>query len=155
MSNFVERIREYLTLPVEGAGYELVDIEYKKEGQGWILRLYIDWANGIHLEDCIKINDICEPLMDASEIIPGAYTLEVSSPGIFRPLTKPQHFEKAVGKIIRVRLFQKFEEKKQAKGELIETTQEGISLWLEDEEKKLFIPYKLIAKSNLEPQLDF
>ncbi|MGK5092525.1 ribosome maturation factor RimP [Deltaproteobacteria bacterium TL4] len=155
MSKVKERVKEELFRPIEEMGYELVDVEYRKEGPQQVLRLFIDRPQGIQIEDCVNVNKLCDSILDQKELISTTYTLEVSSPGIFRPLTEPKHFERAVGQRIGVWLYRSLEGMKKAKGTLIEISEQGIRLKLEEGGKELHIPYELISKSNLEPELEF
>jgi ribosome maturation factor RimP len=86
------------------AGLELVDVEHRREGRGTILRLLMDKPGGISLEELARISREVSDVLDAQpEAVPGSYTLEVSSPGINRPLTRPAHFPAYVGKRVHVR----------------------------------------------------
>src|SRR5438046_1897538 len=101
-----------LTTPViEGAGYELVDLEWKNDG-GWVLRLFIDKPGGPHppgqgisLDACAEVSCEVSTVLDVSDVVPGAdtYALEVSSPGLDRPLRRETDFSRAVGKKIKVK----------------------------------------------------
>lgn len=144
---------ELLDNPLAEAGYELIDVEYRKEGKEWVLRVFIGHSDGIQIEDCVKVNGIIETVLDKTDPIPQQYVLEVSSPGIFRPLTKPEHFTRFTGEIIKARLFEPIEGRKNFKGRLQSTTTEGIHIEVSDEKKEIFIPYKAIAKANLEPEI--
>lgn len=133
----------------------MVEVEYKKEGKQWFLRLFIDQPDGIQIEDCVRVNKLSEQFLEDMDLLNEEYTLEVSSPGIFRPLTTPEHFGRFVGEWVRVHFFQSIEGRKQARGRLIGTTDDGIQLKLVETPHELFVPYKLIAKSNLDPELEF
>ena len=86
-------------------GLELVDVEYSRDHGGWVLRLFIDKPGGVGIEDCSRISRAVDPLLDVEDLIPHEYQLEVSSPGLNRPLTKPEHFEQATGKKVKVKTF--------------------------------------------------
>src|SRR4051794_22334246 len=87
-------------------GLELVDVEYVREREGYILRLFIDKpGGGVGLEDCTKASHAVDTVLDVEDFIPNEYHLEVSSPGLNRPLTRPEHFAKAVGKKVKVKTF--------------------------------------------------
>lgn len=86
-------------------GLELVDVEWVNEG-GWILRLYIDKpGGGVGLEECQSISRAAETALDVEDFIPQHYSLEVSSPGVNRPLTRPVHFQKAVGQKVKIKTY--------------------------------------------------
>src|SRR5687768_166134 len=94
----VEKIRELCTGPVEGAGYELVDVEWKREPVGWVCRLLVDKpGDRMGIQDCERLSREVSAVLDVSEAIPQAYHLEVSSPGLDRPLRTPEHFQRYLG----------------------------------------------------------
>ena len=155
MSKIIEFVKEQIEPVLQSSGYELVDLEYKKEGKARILRIYIDSLRGIQVEDCVVVNNLCEPILDQISVLQEQYTLEVSSPGIFRPLNRPEHFERFVGQTIRVKLFKGMDGWKQSVGQLTQTTKDGIRFRVNGANQETFIPYQLIAKSNLEPELKF
>lgn len=104
--NTIDKVRELSEPLADELGYELVDVEYVKEGKNWFLRLYIDKEAGVDLDDCALFSEKVGETLDAIEPdpIPHAYYLEVSSPGAERPLKTEEDFEKAVGKYIYVAL---------------------------------------------------
>lgn len=89
--------------------YEIVDVEYVKEGSDWYLRAYIDKEGGININDCERISRAFEQVLDAKDVIPDAYILEVSSPGLTRALKKERDFERNLEKPVEVHLFQPME----------------------------------------------
>lgn len=95
---------ELLEPEVEAMGYELLDLELSGGGRHQTLRLFIDSATGVGLEDCERVSRAVEGLLDVKDPIPGSYSLEVSSPGLERPLRKREHFEAEIGTLVRVRL---------------------------------------------------
>jgi len=112
----LEHITNLLTPVVESQGVSLYDLEFIKEGSARILRLYIDKDPGVDLEDCEKVSRAAEEVLDAHDPIPTAYYLEVSSPGIERKLSKPEHFVKYVGHKIALRLYAPVEGRKKFTG---------------------------------------
>ncbi|MBX6352330.1 MAG: ribosome maturation factor RimP [Thermoflavifilum sp.] len=103
----VTEIVEELAQPIaEAAGVEVVDVEYKKEGSHWFLRVYIDKPGGVDIDDCSRFSEVLSERLDEVDPIPGAYFLEVSSPGAERPLKKPADFERAVGEYVRISLYE-------------------------------------------------
>jgi ribosome maturation factor RimP len=88
---------------VAGAAYELVDLEWKHEAGAWVLRLFVDGPGGVTLEDCARISRDLSPVLDVADVIPVAYNLEVSSPGLDRPLKKEADFRRFVGKKAKIR----------------------------------------------------
>lgn len=98
----VDKVRAISEPIADELGYELVEVEYVKEGRNWFLRLYIDKEDGVDLDDCALFSERLEEVLDAiqPDPIPHAYYLEVSSPGAERPLVTEKDFEKAVGSFI-------------------------------------------------------
>ena len=101
----LEIITKLLTPVVEAQNVSLYDLEFIKEGSDRILRLYIDKDPSVDLEDCERVSRAAEEVLDEHDPIPTAYYLEVSSPGIERKLSKPQHFAKYIGHKIALRLY--------------------------------------------------
>lgn len=115
----VTDIVEEMALPiVEAAGLELVDVEFKKEGTNWFLRVFIDKPEGVDIDDCSRVSEQLSDLLDEKDPIPNAYFLEVSSPGAERPLKKPGDFERAVGSFVHVKLYQALNKQKEFDGRL-------------------------------------
>ncbi len=99
-----QQLTELLTPTVEAAGFELVGIEFVRAGRHSILRVYIDHQDGITVDHCATVSREVSALLDVEDPIPNEYFLEVSSPGLDRPLFTPEHFAKVVGQIIDVKL---------------------------------------------------
>lgn len=137
MASIEERVEKLLQPTIEKIGYDLYDVEYAKEGKNYFLRVFIDKPEGIDLEDCEKVSNEINGLLDEADYIKEQYFLEVSSPGIERILKKDKHLEQNKGKEIQVKLFQKDEKgKKEYQGELKEFTEEGITIILEEAEER-------------------
>ena len=117
-TNTEGKVRNLLTQVIEETGVELVDIEFAKEGQNWYLRIYIDKNNGITIDDCEKTSRIAEKILDEKDIIEQAYILEVSSPGIDRPIKKDEDFEKFAGEIVDIKLYKAIDKQKEFQGAL-------------------------------------
>src|SRR5688572_12344362 len=117
MSNVVvEKVRSLITPAIAGAEYELVDVEWKRESGSWVLRVFIDHAagvspsvRGISHEDCERVSRELSALLDVHDVIPHEYNLEVSSPGLNRPLRTPDHFRRFAGQKAKVKLKQGIE----------------------------------------------
>lgn len=121
----VEEVAEEIALPIlNKLQYELVDIEYKKEGSSWCLRFYIDKEGGITLDDCQQASQQISDRLDKIDPIPHNYFLEVSSPGLDRPLKKDKDFEKYKGHKVDVNLYRAINGLKSFTGEL-EGMQDG------------------------------
>jgi ribosome maturation factor RimP len=140
-----------LAIPLAQAeGMEIVDIEFRHEGSrgGRVLRLYVDKQGGPNVDDLTRVSRQLSEVLDAQDTIDGAYTLEVSSPGINRPLKKPEHFSRFVGKRIRIRTRDLIEGRRSFLGILDEVA--GNSVRLTQEGKQYWIPFSMIEKSNYE-----
>lgn len=107
MAKIEEKVEELLRDKIENIGYDLYDVEYAKEGPNYYLRIYIDNENGIDLNDCEKVSNEINELLDQADYIKDQYFLEVSSPGIERILRKDKHLAKNLGKKVEVKLFKK------------------------------------------------
>lgn len=107
---------------------ELVDIQYIKEGGRWFLRVFIDKPGGIGLEDCQNVSHSIDPLLDEKDPIPHPYTLEVSSPGLDRPLKKLADFKRFIGEMINLATFVPVENRRKFKGKLIEANEYSVTL---------------------------
>ncbi|MBF0280635.1 MAG: ribosome maturation factor RimP [SAR324 cluster bacterium] len=144
-----EQIVELLEQPIEQAGYELWDIEYKKEGDTWFLRLFIDHPQGIALDDCVKVNRIVSPILEVKDLIPQEYTLEVSSPGIFRSLKTAKHFIQSIGSTVQVNLFQAVSGRKKIVGPLISANTEEFEILSENQER-MVLSYQQVSKVQIQ-----
>ena len=126
---------------------ELVDVEFKKEGKNWILRIYIDREGGVTLADCQKVSRLAGDLIEVEEVIEPVYTLEVSSPGLNRVLKKEKDFLKYSGKKIYVQCHAPMDGRKKFTGILTGFIDQSIHL--EVDGQHYTIPLNLVAKANL------
>ncbi len=117
--NIQQVITELATPIVEGLNYELVDVEFIKEGASWYLRIYIDKPGGINIDDCQAVSEKISEILDEKDPIEQSYYLEVSSPGLERPLKTERDFIKYKGELVEVKVFQPINGKKIFEGELI------------------------------------
>ena len=107
MSKVEEKVENLIKKKVEELGYELYDVEYSKEGKDYYLNIYIDSEKGIDLNDCEKVNNEINPILDSADFIKDSYFLVVSSPGVERVLRKDKHLEANIGTEVSVKLFKK------------------------------------------------
>lgn len=150
-----EFLLEELSAPVvESLGYELTDLTFEKKGKDWYLTLFIDSENGISLEDCEKVSRPVSEMLDEQDPIEQSYFLEVSSPGMDRPLTKEKHFLSNLDKKIAVHLFAPMDGKKDIEGVLKSYTTDELTLELETGEL-LTLENSKIAKANRLDELNF
>ncbi|MFZ5642397.1 MAG: ribosome maturation factor RimP [Bacillota bacterium] len=148
VKNNVAAVVEEITEPVANElGLELVDVEFIKEGGRWILRVFIDKPGGISHTDCELLSQRLDLLLDEKDPIPQSYYLEVSSPGIERPLKKPEDFRRFSGQMVNITTYAPFEGRKKFTGKL-EGTGEG-NLFLDEEGKRLSIPMNQISSARL------
>jgi ribosome maturation factor RimP len=146
----VLRIWEVATQIADGEGMEVVDVELRREGSrgGRVLRLYLDKEGGPNVDDLGRVSRQLSELLDSHDIVEGSYTLEVSSPGINRPLTKPEHFRRFIGKRVRIRTGDMIDGRRSFLGILSEIT--GDKIKIEVEGQQYDIPFSMIEKSNYE-----
>lgn len=108
--------------------FELVEVEYKKEGGEWYLRIYIDKEGGITIDDCQAVSEEVSELLDQADPIDSSYIFEVSSPGIDRPLKTERDYQKSMGKLVEAKLFAPLEGKKVIEGLLSGYTEDTVEL---------------------------
>ncbi len=148
----IDKIQEIVEPVIEGEGFELVDLEYKKEGGAWVLRVFIDNPQGISHTECKKISNILSPILDIEAPIDHSYILEVSSPGLDRPLKKEEDFERFAGQKIVIKTRVAFDGRKTFKGNLLGLIEGKIRVELEDGDT-ISIPKDIIEKVNLEVEI--
>ncbi len=149
MGKIEDKIWQMAEPLVESNGMELIDVEYVKEGAEWYLRLFLDKESetGIDLDDCELISRAMSDLLEVEDPITQAYRLEVSSPGIERPLKRTKDFVRFAGEKIQVKTFSEVAGKKQFIGILGETTEDVVTMDVDGE--MIQIPREKISKANL------
>ena len=143
-----ESIEELVTPIIDENRLELVDVEYKKEGKNWFLRIFIDKEGGVTVDDCTRVSRQIEDLIEVEEAVPSSYILEVSSPGLNRPLKKEKDFLRFKGKLAHVTTYTPIHQRKNFKG-TIRDFQKDV-LILDIDSQRLEIPKDQIAKARLE-----
>lgn len=124
-----EQKTEAILLPIlEKNGFDLWDVEYVKEGGTWYLRAYIDKPGGIMVDDCEAVSRELSDILDEKDFIDDAYILEVSSPGLGRPLKKERDYEKSLGKEVEIRTYRMLEGKKEFRGILKEYDKNTVTI---------------------------
>lgn len=149
MASIEEKVESLIKEKIQGLGYELYDVQYAKEGKDYFLRVFIDKEDGIDLNDCEKVSNEINPLLDEKDFMKEMYFLEVSSPGIERVLRKDEHLKDSIGKEIEVKLFKPIEKQKEFVGTLEDYNEEKIILGLEENEEKIEIERKNISLMKL------
>lgn len=125
----IEDVVSEIVAPItERHSYELVDVEYIKEGSNWYLRVYIDKPGGINIDDCQIVSEELSDELDKIDPIDQSYFLEVSSPGLGRPLKRDKDFEKYKGELVEVKLYQPVDGKKVLEGELLGLIENKVSI---------------------------
>lgn len=139
---------EKLLLPItEQLGFEIYDVEYVKEAGDYYLRAYIDKPEGVNIDDCVEVSRKLEASLDKADLIPDAYILEVSSPGLGRQLKKEKHFLKSIGQDVDVKLFKAVDGMKEFTGTLMAYDNGVITISVEEKENKFELSQ--IARINL------
>ena len=153
--SIADRARRVLDALVAREGFELVEVEWLREGPAWVLRVYVDRQGGVTIEHCQELSRTVETVLDVEDFIEPAYNLEVSSPGLERPLRKPEHFERFAGQRAQVKAFAPVEGSAPGQGPRKNWT--GVLRGFRDGAVELDvdgtlhrIPHEKIAKAHLE-----
>ncbi|MDY6856070.1 MAG: ribosome maturation factor RimP [Thermodesulfobacteriota bacterium] len=146
--NILGSIESIANPVVIAEGMEIVDIEYRREDKGWVLRLYIDKEGGVTIDDCANISSQLSHLIDIYELISHPFVLEVSSPGLDRPLKKEKDFAKYNGRLIKIKTHDPIGSRKNFKGRLLDYS-EGL-VTIDTGVEIVSLPFNKIAKANLE-----
>ena len=134
-----EQKTEEILLPiVEEYGFELVDVEYVKEGSNWYLRAYIDKPGGIGVNDCEVVSRRLSDILDEKDYIDDSYILEVSSPGLGRPLKKEKDFKRSLGEEVEIRTYRMIDRKKEFTGILKAWDADTVTIVTDTEEEQTF-----------------
>lgn len=120
---------------VDANGFELVDVEYVKEGGSWYLRAYIDKPGGITVDDCELVSRAANDILDAEDFVEDSYIFEVSSPGLGRPLKKEKDFIRSIGEEVEIRTFRAIDRQKEFIGVLKAFDKNSVTIVLENEEE--------------------
>lgn len=141
------RVEELLAPFLSHEDLELVDVEYKKEGANWYLRIFVDKQGGVQLDDCSKVSNFISTELDRDNFVSQRYFLEVSSPGVERPLKKPADYVRFCGSKVVLCTTIKIEESKKFHGIIADYVDDQVVL--ETPEGLVKIPYHLIAKARI------
>ncbi len=152
---YKERITALIEPIIEAEHMELVDVECHKMKSRWLVRFYIDKEGGVTIDDCADMSYLVGDVLDVYDIPPGPYNLEVSSPGLDRPLVKDKHFLAYRGARVKIRVHNAFEGKRNFRGTLVDFIKDdnAKTLVVEEEGTRYHIPRELVAKANLEYEL--
>lgn len=146
--DYEQRTEQLLEPLMTELNFELVDVEYIKEGGNWFLRAYIDKEGGITIDDCELVSRALSDLLDKHDFIPDAYILEVSSPGLGRQLKKDKDLQRSIEEEVEIKLYKAINKQKELYGILLSFNEETITIEQEDE-STLSIPRSNIAVIRL------
>ena len=144
----IERVHRLVGPVLLSGGLELVEVEYRREARGWVLRFYVDKEGGITLDDCAQISREIGRNLDVEDFITTPYIIEVSSPGLTRSLKTEKDFMRYRDCLVKVRTNQPVENRRQFTGRLRGVVEEGIQI--EVDGKVFLLPLSFIAKANLD-----
>lgn len=150
MNKLDDRLYDLIEPSTRVLGYELVGVEYIRAGERSVMRVFIDRPEGITIEDCERVSRQVSTLLDVEDPVRGQYSLEVSSPGLDRPLFRPEQFAKFTGHQIKVRTEVPLDGRRTFSGALIEY-RDG-HLVLDDGSHELHIPWESVGRANLVPE---
>jgi len=149
MAEMVKKRVAAVALPVlEELGLELVEVQYRREQSGWVLRLIIDKQDGVNLEDCAAVSREISQLLDIEDFIEQAYNLEVSSPGLDRPLKSMADFKRFTGRMAKIKTIEPIGGEVVFIGKIQQT--EGEMIILEMGRREVTIPFSQVSKARLE-----
>lgn len=130
---YEKKTEEYILPILEEHQFELVDVEYVKEGSEWYLRAYIDKEGGIAVEDCAVVSRAMNEILDQEDYIEGSYIFEVSSPGLTRPLKKEKDFKRALNKLIEIHTYRLKDGCKDFQGILVDYDEHSVKIKIDEE----------------------
>ena len=136
--DYEQRAEKLLTPMVESRGFELVDVEYVKEGGTWYLRAYIDKPGGITVDDCEAVSRQFSDVLDEKDYIEDSYVFEVSSPGLGRPLKKEKDFKRSIGEEVEIRTYRVIDRQKEFTGILKAYDENTVTIAYEDDTEQTF-----------------
>lgn len=148
----VERVKEIALPLLQELGFELVEVEFRREASGWILRLYLDKSGGLTLGDCQRASEELSDLLDVEDLVDHPYSLEISSPGLNRPLSQEADFLRFAGQRARLTTSQAIAGQRRFLGTL-KGFEAGRIMLEQEDGTVVFIPHVLISKARLAPVL--
>mgnify|MGYP001119415682 CR=1 FL=1 len=152
MSSKLEQLQTLLAPVIEALGYEYWGLEFLSQGRHSLLRIYVDHANGILVEDCEKVSRQVSGVLDVEDPISNEYTLEVSSPGMDRPLFTLEQFAKHAGELVKIKLRSPYEGRRNFQGPLRGVEEQDVVVLVDDHE--YLLPIDMIDKANIVPRFD-
>ena len=152
MRQDLKTLRRMLAAVVETMGYELVGVEFHDHGDHALLRIYIDSETGIGLDDCQRVSHQLSGVLEVEDPITGRYTLEVSSPGLDRPLFEAAHFDRFAGSEVRIQLRELLDGRRKLVGRLLGMRDDNVAI-MDSEGREWRVPLERIEKARLVPEL--
>lgn len=153
MARYSPELHELVAPVVESMGFEVVGVEHHTNSKNGVLRVYIDSADGITVDDCAAVSHQVSGLLDVEDPVAGRYTLEVSSPGLDRPLFLPEHFRRFVGSKVALRLFRPLEGRPGRKLSGVIVSAETERVCLESDGEEIIVPLNDVDVARLVPEL--
>ena len=148
MDTVIERVREFAESLLPAMGLELFEVQFRREGHGWVLRLVVDKEDGVTLDDCSQVSRETSDFLDVEDIIDHPYHLEVSSPGLERPLRTMAECQRHLGKKVRIKLKQELDAQRVIIGELETAEQDELTV-LSEEGTTYNIEWENVQKARL------
>jgi ribosome maturation factor RimP len=152
LSQLEQKLTEMLTSPVEAIGFEMVGVEFMRAGKPSTLRVYIDHPEGISVDQCAEASRQVSAVLDVEDPITTEYNLEVSSPGMARPLFKELHYQTCINEVVSVKLRMPMGDRRNFKGKLL-AVDDGM-LTIEVDGQNFVLAFTNIEKGNLVPSFD-
>jgi ribosome maturation factor RimP len=147
----VEKVKELLQPILEEGNFELVDVEFVREPVGWVLRIYADRpTGGITISDCQWISERIGTVLDVEDVIPHSYNLEVSSPGLDRPLKSQKDFDRHRGIVVKIKTTEPLDNQRNFKGEVVSTSEKGVTVHDVSRNAEVEIPYDKIKSARVD-----
>ena len=150
----VDRLEDIVQPVVEDSGLDFWGLQYQSGSVNALLRVYIDAESGVSVDDCAKVSRQLSVLLDAEDLIQSGYRLEVSSPGMARPFFNLEQYQRFVGSAVKIKLAMSYEGRKQFKGILSQVDLVGRELAIVEGETEYLLPYELVEKGQLLPDLE-
>lgn len=142
-------LHDKLETLISSMGYELVGCEMSSQGRQTVFRIFIDKENGVTVGDCSLVSRQVGAMLDVDDLLTGRYFLEVSSPGIDRPLFELAHFQKQIGHRVKIKLAAAIQQRKQIKGQLLRVDEDNVYVLLDDTNEEICLPFSYIEKANV------
>lgn len=152
MRQDLQKLKRVLAAVVEAMGYDLVGVEFHARPDNSLLRIYIDGERGVTLDDCQRVSHQVSGVLDVEDLISGRYTLELSSPGLDRPLSEPRHFIRFAGSEVRIQLRELLDGRRKLMGRLLGMHDNEVVI-VDGEGREWRVPLERIEKARLVPEL--